>query len=73
LIAVLSVTVDQTGDRAYADDETGALLAAVTIAREAYEGRGGTFKPTVTFRDADDNIIYLRVPEATLWTQKGSA
>lgn len=67
---MLTVTVDQTGDSATAECADTALLAAVTLCREAYDAGGGTYKPTVTFTDVDGRVIYRRVSEVTLWAQK---
>lgn len=63
---VIEIQVNETGDRAEAEDERGAILAAKTIADEAYRARGiASFKPTVTFRV--EGAVVAIVNERDLW------
>ena len=69
MTVLIEVEVVQTGCTAEADTPEGALLAAKTIAREAYDACGGAIKPTVNFC-VDGKLVRAAVPENQLWKEQ---
>lgn len=70
----IEVHIDQTGDWAEVEGdliEEDAISCAKVLAREAYDGSGGSIRPTITFRlgheDGESEVILASVPEPELW------
>jgi hypothetical protein len=69
---MIDIYIDQTGDWATAETAEAAILAAKTMASEAFHALGGRVRPTVSF-DVDGEAVLGGVSEWGLWTVKPEA
>lgn len=66
---MIEIIVDQTGDRAEAEDHESAIVAAITLCDDLMrQPFAHGFRPTVTFLDADGEPIRRHISQQVLWT-----